>query len=803
MKKNYRKIAVLLTAIMVLMVYVPNSVYATRGLELEKGHEWVISEYSYAYASSVGDVDGDGVTEIVTVGSYHNETIGCTEGVVDIWTWNGTDLALEHREYYEMLKLFSFDTRLYDVALGNVDNDTDTEIVMVGYGNFLSIQEQGLLIVAGWNGTAFRTENFTYWPLEEETMETKAYSVAINDVDKDNTTEIITVGYENTTTIFGTGFHGQLVIWNKTEENLVQETSYEWFIGDDAYWRSVAVDDLDLDGELEIIIAGHFRDEYLGCERALLKICTWNGTVLWWKASNLWYTYSDTYAYDVATEDLDSDGKPEIVTIGSHYDGEAFYAQLRIWSYEQNLLTLKLSVEGGVVGLYGFSQGKTVTIDDIDNDGTKEIITGINLGMFLFPIGTSISIFSWNGNSLTIEDAEDWNNATSIEDIVTDDVDNDGITEIITVGYYTFMIPSKSELGIWSVSKVASRITVTLSSSTIVIGNQVTITGQLTNETDETPIPNAEVTLEYSHEGGAYIPLGTVTTDENGEYKFTWIPPAPGNYIIRASWKGDYEHENAADTTSLTVEKASSLIALTLSSYTAKIGDTINVDGMLYPAKAATITIEYKMPNGTISIKTVDSNNEGAFSDTFTVDQTGNWSIKASWTGDNTYKGTESSTATVSVSKIQSTISVSASALTVNVGEDVTISGTLTPGQSATITLTYTKPDGTTTTKDVASNSAGVFTDTITLDQAGTWQVKASWNGNTQYEAAVSAPITITAQAVDTTTSMFAITGLGLGLIALIIALIGVYMATKKKTGTQRPPPSPQPPTTETPPPQA
>ena len=91
MKKNYRKIAVLLTAIMVLMVYVPNSVYATRGLELEKGHEWVISEYSYAYASSVGDVDGDGVTEIVTVGSYHNETIGYTEGVVDIWTWNGTD----------------------------------------------------------------------------------------------------------------------------------------------------------------------------------------------------------------------------------------------------------------------------------------------------------------------------------------------------------------------------------------------------------------------------------------------------------------------------------------------------------------------------------------------------------------------------------------------------------------------------------------------------------------------------------------------------------------------------------------
>ena len=92
----------------------------------------------------------------------------------------------------------------------------------------------------------------------------------------------------------------------------------------------------------------------------------------------------------------------------------------------------------------------------------------------------------------------------------------------------------------------------------------------------------------------------------------------------------------------------------------------------------------------------------------------------------------------------------------------------------------------------VASSDTGAFTYATELNQAGVWQITASWNGNEQYEAAVSSPITVTVQTIDLTPT-FAIAGLGLGVIALILALLGVYWALKKKTGA---PPPPSPPTT-------
>jgi hypothetical protein len=208
-----------------------------------------------------------------------------------------------------------------------------------------------------------------------------------------------------------------------------------------------------------------------------------------------------------------------------------------------------------------------------------------------------------------------------------------------------------------------------------------------------------EVSIEYSCEPlPVLIHLTTVVTNENGEYSFTWTPPAAGNYTIMVSWKGDFEREGATATATLFVEKASSLIALTMSSYNAKTGDEITVNGILYPAKAATITIQYTMPNGTIITKTVDS------------------------------------------------------------------------------------------------ATAGIFSDTFKANQIGKWTVKASWDGNDKYKAATSTPITLTVQAEDQTTPLFAMAGLGLGIIALIVALVGVVLALRKKTSAPPSPPTATPP---------
>ncbi|MEM3577666.1 MAG: hypothetical protein QXX51_04340 [Candidatus Bathyarchaeia archaeon] len=638
-----------------LMTFMPNIAHASSGLTLEKNQEWLTENDSYSLANAAGDIDGDGATEIVTAGYTYNSTWNFYWGEVNVWNWNGTYLTEEHKEIIDQTYTWSSDTRFYAVALGNVDNKTDTEIVVAGYGKLLGIMEQGLLIVLGWNGTAMERKTIQYWPTEVN--ETKFFDVAIGDVDKDNTTEIIAVGYRNTTSLSGTGFHGVITIWNITDTKLTLETSQERLISGNTEWHSVAVDDVDGDGTIEIIITGYFYDKTLGHDCAVLGICTWDGADLTWKASTKWYTYLDTYSVDAAVGDIDSDGKKEIVTIGKQFNGENYYSQLRIWSWDGNLLILKLSVENGLVGLLTGTSGKAVTIYDIDKDGKNEIIACSDVAI-LFSSTPVITIFSWDGKTLTTKDTAEWKEASNIEDVTCGDVDNDGNIEVLTAGYkwQLMVVTEKSELAIWSVSKVASSITVNVSSPSIVIGNQVTISGRLTNETGDTPIPNAEVTIEFSRDPlPVLITLDKVITNENGEYTFAWIPEAAGNYMIRVSWKGDYEHETAAATTTFTVEKASSLIVLTLSSYTTTVGGNISVSGTLYPAKIATITLKYTKPDGSISTKTVYSNQAGAFTDTFTADQIGQWQITASWSGDDIYKAAESASTTLTAQAVDTT----------------------------------------------------------------------------------------------------------------------------------------------------
>jgi len=885
MKKILSKgFVALLIATVIITMFTPNLAYAAGGLELEIGHEWITGDESYAVEVAAGDIDDDGVKEILTAGFFHDPTELLQPfyaGEIDIWNWTGSSLGLEHKETFGF-EMWSNNTRFYDVAVGNVDSDRETEVVVAGYVRFVGKIDLGLLTVCSWNGTHFKREAIKYWP--EENNATRFFGLSIGDVDHDEVTEIVAVGDRNMSSLYGIGRHGALTIWNVTGSDLMLERSIEWSIGSGipTYCEDVSVNDADGDGDIEIIVVGEFRNPSLDASAsvsitgysAMLRIYSWNGTHLFTENSHQWYTYGSTFVRTVATHDVDLDGVVEIITGGEHWNGEDTNGQLRVWSWDGDNLMLEMSQEWAV-GLSSV-EVHSLAVGDVDGDGVPEITTGG------WP--TQFRIWSKNGDALVLEGAEWWS-GFRIYGITVDDVDDDSVVEIIEVGYDVVSSVYKSRLEIWNVSKVASSITVALSSPSIVVGNQLVISGKVTDQEGQS-VPNAKVTIEEAQDPlPTYTTLGTVMTNENGEYAFTWTPQTAGNYTVAASWRGDFEREGAANSTSLTVEKASSFIVLALSSYTVKIGDSTNVNGTLYPAKETQITIEYTKPDSTTVSKTVNSTNTGVFSDTFTTDQVGTWMAKASWAGDDVYEGTESSPASLTVTKIQSILSITASSLTVNVGASMTINGTLTPAQIATITLTYTMPngatttrmlataatgaftdlltpdkvgswqvkaswngndqhqstesapisflttknesaltllasstsvnvgknvtisgtltpshtatialkytmpDGTTTTKTVDSTSEGTFTDTIKLDQTGIWQIIASWSGNEQYEAAVSTPLAVAAQVVDQTTPTFAVAGLALGIIALILGLAAVYLALKKKA--EAPPPSP------------
>ncbi|MGQ9514880.1 MAG: hypothetical protein ACUVTL_07535 [Thermoproteota archaeon] len=66
---------------------------------------------------------------------------------------------------------------------------------------------------------------------------------------------------------------------------------------------------------------------------------------------------------------------------------------------------------------------------------------------------------------------------------------------------------------------------------------------------------------------------------------------------------------------------------------------------------AAQITIQYIKPDSSSVTRTVLNSLDGTFTDTFTPDVPGQWSIKASWQGNNDHNGATSDVITLTVTE--------------------------------------------------------------------------------------------------------------------------------------------------------
>ena len=138
-----------------------------------------------------------------------------------------------------------------------------------------------------------------------------------------------------------------------------------------------------------------------------------------------------------------------------------------------------------------------------------------------------------------------------------------------------------------------------------------------------------------------------------------------------------------------------------------------------------------------------------------------------------------------SVGKVASRITLSLTPTTVTEGESVAINGVVQPAMAVGVTIQITPPNGNSTTRTVTSASSGTFTDTFTPNSAGTWQVTAQWNGDATYAAYQSLSATVTVKPIDFSWT-YALTGIAIGLIALIVGLLVTvyYFLYKRRPAT-------------------
>jgi hypothetical protein len=374
--------------------YAPLKIWNWNGQSItpEKDYNWT-GNLNCVYA---GDADGDGKTEIITAGRNTNITGSYTS--LRIWSWNNEVLVL--RGSYE-------GTALVSVATIGVAKDGKPEIITVGR-SIVGNQSLSQLCIWRFDGGSLTLSR----SIIDDRRNVLAYSVAAYDLNNDGIDEIITAGYANDLK----NSTGQLSVWKWDEQTLSLIGGQEWRI---------------LDGYALNSAGG---------------------------------TQGNTMVKQLKVADVDGDGVPEMVTCGFTYDGSKVEGELKIWNWSGGFLNLEKTQ---VWKNLDITEAASMSINDVDGDGRKEIITsGYTTAYGSFAVNAEgksraeLRVWNYDGNALTLKQSKDWivGEGVSAWNVGTGDVDNDGIVEMVTVGCMQTvdLYDCDPDLRIWSVPSVPS-----------------------------------------------------------------------------------------------------------------------------------------------------------------------------------------------------------------------------------------------------------------------------------------------------------------------------------------------------------
>jgi hypothetical protein len=236
--------------------------------------------------------------------------------------------------------------------------------------------------------------------------ETYSKSVFAADLDNNGDVEIVTAGYSDGLK----NSSGQLCVWHRNGNSLVLQASKDWQLVSGVYALNIA------------------------------------GGVL-----------GNTLVDNVQAGDVDGDGFSEIITGGFAYDGEKVNAQLTIWGWKDNTLFLKTTQEWISQDM---AEIKFLAVNDVNNDGKNEIITaGMSSAQGGFsqdvaaPETAQLRVWNFDGSKITLESSQDWvvDDGVAAWNVDSADVDGDGVTEIVSVGCSYFNNLCDPDLRIWTV----------------------------------------------------------------------------------------------------------------------------------------------------------------------------------------------------------------------------------------------------------------------------------------------------------------------------------------------------------------
>jgi hypothetical protein len=333
---------------------------------------------------AVLDYDGDNADEIVVTGYGTNahDTNTDVDIVVGILRKSGSSL-IEEVGWYTKDFAGSGGRKNYglDVAVGNVDQDGSTELVVVSRDDFGPYVDTPMRIgVLSVQGEQIEEET---WFTENPTGQLDYWSqVEIADIDGDGNSEIVTAGSYN---VFWSSI--AVAAYVKGDGALSRESNlYTKRIGSqNNHGGGLAIGSVDGDAALEAVVVGNFDDNQVNSDGAdlALGVLRYDGSAFAEDApwlhedvgkacAGTTYSGSD-YWSGVAIGDVDDDGTTEIV-IGGRATGDCT---------DYDIVAGAFSIAGGVltkeIDWYwkdmdeGFDIGIDAVVGNLDGDNALEV----------------------------------------------------------------------------------------------------------------------------------------------------------------------------------------------------------------------------------------------------------------------------------------------------------------------------------------------------------------------------------------------------------------------------------------------
>jgi hypothetical protein len=171
----------------------------------------------------------------------------------------------------------------------------------------------------------------------------------------------------------GTGWNSQLHVLNGTSYAVENVGFWNW--GPNSQINSVAVGDVNGDGKNEIVTGGSYFNGTVWWSLVSVQNCSSTSTALTTLNIGAWLRGNSSQVSSVSVGDLYGDGKKEIIAGGSYYNGSLWSSTVDVMNVSTT--STALIMNSSATWLWGIgSQVNSITVGDVNGDNRTEIVVG-------------------------------------------------------------------------------------------------------------------------------------------------------------------------------------------------------------------------------------------------------------------------------------------------------------------------------------------------------------------------------------------------------------------------------------------